>query len=480
MRLNVLIVVGMMIFFSFSVVAFSETVCHDNIDNDQNGKIDCADENCWDGAKNDCSISCKSEAVLSFPEKNCLFDKDCSSSSFCGNYYKCMIIKIGNGCDCTITSGSSAHNPVSSCPSGFSCIPKSKFFPSLGNVCSGSCSSSDDCPSGMMCYKDKCIPETEICDNGLDDDGDKAVDCQDNDCLGYIGRNGVNRDVLCVEKDYHVCGGPKDLLFGKSDSFGKIYSISDHDFLCYPNALFNIWAECATDNNVIHTGEHGETKKTNDVAGSYICLNNKWKLSNTDVSVKPDTNSVGIVKLDIDSDGIADTQDKCPNTPARIKVGSEGCPDFDNDQKMGFGDVTNIKKEPSLFWLAMGKDLKNVNNYLKIFRDSTKVSFQDSLVQFFKSVEASDQRRSSAASSDATSSNTVTRTVTSSPAAVSTIVERTSSPVVTAPTTAPATVTRTAPSSSVTEPISNTITRTSISSDASVPSAAVAPRTTVT
>jgi uncharacterized repeat protein (TIGR01451 family) len=65
------------------------------------------------------------------------------------------------------------------------------------------------------------IPVVEVCDNGIDDDGDGLIDCADPDCNGQ-GCNSSNSSLVCVN---HRCGVPAtpppsggtDLSITKSD-----------------------------------------------------------------------------------------------------------------------------------------------------------------------------------------------------------------------------------------------------------------------
>jgi hypothetical protein len=43
------------------------------------------------------------------------------------------------------------------------------------------------------------VPENELCDNGVDDDGDTAIDCEDSDCIG---------DTACT--DFEICDDDED------------------------------------------------------------------------------------------------------------------------------------------------------------------------------------------------------------------------------------------------------------------------------
>ena len=110
-------------------------------------------------------------------------------------------------CECT-TDGD--------CPMGQNCV---------NMVCRIPCERNDDCPDGMVCIWDLCILDDidALCGNGLDDDRDGYVDCDDTDCR----LNGCVK-VCLREADGEMCNDG-------IDNDGNGFSDCD-DFSC----LFNL------------------------------------------------------------------------------------------------------------------------------------------------------------------------------------------------------------------------------------------------
>jgi hypothetical protein len=83
----------------------------------------------------------------------------------------------------------------------------------------------------------------EICDNGIDDDGDKLVDCDDPDCVctpKEICDNGIDDDgdklVDCDDPDC-VCT-PKEICDNGIDDDGdKLVDCDDPDCVCVPEGV---------------------------------------------------------------------------------------------------------------------------------------------------------------------------------------------------------------------------------------------------
>jgi len=122
----------------------TETDCTNNIDDDNDGKIDCEDDDC------------KDTPACSPGGGKCTIDADCTSY---GEFYRCE-----NG-ECVL-------------------------IPCDERGDQAECTSDVDCGANEYCDTEDCIcvPETpEIsyetyCDDGIDDDGDGLVDCDDDDC----------------------------------------------------------------------------------------------------------------------------------------------------------------------------------------------------------------------------------------------------------------------------------------------------------
>jgi len=122
---------------------------------------------------------------------------------------------------------------------------------------------------------------TEVCDNGKDDNGDGKVDCLDPLCSGFVGTDGNKRDYVCAKggstdkssqiKNMIACGQqvPSDKLFATSDTlwlprveFGDVITTDDKSELyCYNNAPYSSLVECDTDGKVNRLGKAGMAAK---------------------------------------------------------------------------------------------------------------------------------------------------------------------------------------------------------------------------
>ncbi len=110
-----------------------------------------SDEDCDDGSNTIESDACRADCTS---PPHCA---PCSSDAACGPGGRCLS-QLGDACvmACSTTDGAAA------CPSGYAC----QTVGGVGSVCM---------PTQGFC--------AEICNNGLDDDGDNDADCADSDCL---------------------------------------------------------------------------------------------------------------------------------------------------------------------------------------------------------------------------------------------------------------------------------------------------------
>ncbi len=155
--------------------------CGDGQDNDGDGKVDCADDDCQAQACGDGNAHCSG--------------------------YACHELTCDDGKD-NDRDGLTDCEDVDDCPAGTACsangtchqqacctFDKATF---CGNSCSASLSGTDSCgqsqsgidcgtcPGGSTCdtSNDTCHENTDKCGDGKDNDNDGAADCADSDCDG--------------------------------------------------------------------------------------------------------------------------------------------------------------------------------------------------------------------------------------------------------------------------------------------------------
>lgn len=126
-----------------------ETACTDRIDNDRDGRTDCADTDCAG------NVAC----IVPATETNCTdrIDNDRDGAVDCADS------------NCAGTAACAVPTSETSCTDV------------VDNDRDGAIDCADpDCDADPACA----LPASEIdCGNGLDDDGDGAIDCADTDCL---------------------------------------------------------------------------------------------------------------------------------------------------------------------------------------------------------------------------------------------------------------------------------------------------------
>ncbi len=198
-----------------------ENITDDDGD-DGRWRIDCHDDDCvdtpacepGDGAllagcdrHSDCAGAggfgplCLNEFATGYPNGIC--------AAYCDMYSF-----DGPGCPAGFACGELADRPFTAtclptcevdtdCPAGkYHCV---RTRDEVG-VCHPYCDTDDDCPKTHNCNGDtrRCGPP-EQCANGTDDDGDRLVDCEDNDCAPTE---------LCVEGRAAACMGAQVAMLG--------------------------------------------------------------------------------------------------------------------------------------------------------------------------------------------------------------------------------------------------------------------------
>jgi len=147
-------------------------VCSDSLDNDCDGTIDCADDDCTADAT--CQTCTDGDSDNFYGQIGCGTNVDCDDDDATvkpGGTEVCDDA-LDNDCDGTIDCGDS------DCTSDFACQTctdgDADGFPAQFG-----CPAAMDCDDGDVAIKPGAI---EICDDGIDNDCDGTVDCADTDC----------------------------------------------------------------------------------------------------------------------------------------------------------------------------------------------------------------------------------------------------------------------------------------------------------
>ena len=155
----------------------TETSCDDNLDNDGDGNTDCEDSDC--GVSDDCVPDSDGDGVNDSLD-NCINYAGTEANgcdvteTFCDD-------NIDNDGDGSIDCDDSDCNGVTACDSD-------------GD---GVNDDIDDCPNYAGTESNGCDATETICDDGIDNDGDAAIDCKDGDCP-------LNTDIF-FDGTYYPC-----------------------------------------------------------------------------------------------------------------------------------------------------------------------------------------------------------------------------------------------------------------------------------
>ncbi|MBN2422235.1 hypothetical protein JXB41_03335 [Candidatus Woesearchaeota archaeon] len=157
--------------FRTYVCGIDNEICDDKIDNDNDGLVDCEDNDC--SASSDCKDYCRT-------------DDDCFEG--CSGYKTSLNQCFDNKCHYVDSKVCSRE------------------------LCNAPCDASHPCDGGAECNPVTCecgfAGENELCNNEIDDDGDGFVDCYDFDCgsdpesgccpVRDLCKMGCNQEFGCV------------------------------------------------------------------------------------------------------------------------------------------------------------------------------------------------------------------------------------------------------------------------------------------
>lgn len=144
-----------------------EMTCDDGFDNDANGMIDCLDPNCTlDPACETGDAECSDGMENDVPSDSAV---DC----------------LDDGCDGF--DGENGDGTGASCEFGTE-VTCDDGFNNDGDL-GADCADPDDCPdmapAANVCTADENMQV--VCDDGFDNDGDGDIDCADSECIGLMG-----------------------------------------------------------------------------------------------------------------------------------------------------------------------------------------------------------------------------------------------------------------------------------------------------
>ncbi len=301
-----------------------ETICDNTVDDDADGLTDCADPdcagdpNCVPGTE-DCAngLDDDGDGAVDCDDSDCTFDAACDAGD--GD---CCVSNGTPGCD------DEAGEDLVCALDPFCCNVTWDFIcaDEYENVFGGTCAD-------------------EICDNGLDDDGDGQLDCDDLDCAG---------DPACPPPAEINC------VNGFDDDFDGLIDCDDPDCqgtpACAPVAeticdnnldddgdgLFDCAdPDCAADPNCITPGT--ETNCANgiddDADGAVDC-------DDADCTFDPNCNIVLFEicdnGLDDDADGDVDCDDSdCASFPSCVNPPESNCANGIDDDADGWTDCND-------------------------------------------------------------------------------------------------------------------------------------------
>ena len=297
-----------------------ELSCTNGVDDDGDGFVDCddsdcaADPNCLPGFE-DCTdgIDNDGDGDVDCDDSDCTFEPACDA---------------GDG-DCCVANGTpgcedEAGEDAVCAADPYCCNVTWDFIcaDAYQDVFGGSCGT-EDCNNGLDddadglvdcddpdCVDSDACPGIEICTNGIDDDGDGAVDCADSDCAG---------DPNCIPPVEANCINNID-----DDGDGFI-DCADSDCLLDPNC------------NIPGTETNCANGIDDDADGAIDC-------DDSDCTLDPNCNVVGFETsctdgVDNDLDGAIDCDDgDCASFPGCVNPPETNCDNGIDDDADGWTD----------------------------------------------------------------------------------------------------------------------------------------------
>jgi len=353
----------------------TEQDCEDGIDNDGDAAVDCDDPDCW---PDPVCVAGGPEICNDGLDNDQDGDADCDDIIDCNTFPTC---DYGGGDCCTDNGSPGCENNLGEdcvcdfdpycCEGNWDAICADYYVNVCGGTCGGPVTETDcdngidddsdglvdcddaDCGSAPNCL----IPPTETdCANNFDDDVDGLVDCDDPDCLidpSCIGpatendcSNGIDDDsdglIDCQDADCFLdpscVGGPEDCDNGIDDDSDGDVDCDDSDCTFVDPSCDAGDGDCCSANGTPGcSDEAGEDCVCDNDA---YCCNNLWDsicadayqtvCSGVCTGVEDCSNG-----LDDDSDGFADCDDSdCAGAPNCGPPTTEtSCTDgVDNDQ----------------------------------------------------------------------------------------------------------------------------------------------------
>jgi hypothetical protein len=179
--------------------ACREAICDDGLDDDGDGRTDCLDWDCAGSTGCAAGTGTIGEPCSSHDEcagRVCLLEDYlgwpggyCSQGS--GIDPACGGCPSGSTCHDLLGRGSGPYFCLRACGALADCRAAGQLCAPAG-VCVGGCTDDAQCAPTHACAPPDpadpdaarpCIPATEVCTGGLDEDGDTLADCLDTDCV---------------------------------------------------------------------------------------------------------------------------------------------------------------------------------------------------------------------------------------------------------------------------------------------------------